>query len=58
VEAGTVKLVGTDVEKILSNVEELLTDGAAYGEMARAMNPYGDGKAAGRIVAGLSRVLG
>ena len=49
VEAGTVRLVGTDEEKILANVEELLTDDGAYREMARAINPYGDGKAAVRI---------
>lgn len=49
VEAGTVRLVGTDEEKILADVEELLTDDGAYREMARAINPYGDGKAAGRI---------
>ena len=49
VEAGTVRLVGTDGEKILADVEELLTDDGAYREMARAINPYGDGKAAARI---------
>jgi UDP-N-acetylglucosamine 2-epimerase (non-hydrolysing) len=50
VEAGTVRLVGTDGEKILANVEKLLTDDGAYQDMARAINPYGDGKAATRIV--------
>ncbi len=50
VEAGTVKLVGADHDTIVRNVEELLTDEAAYRRMARAINPYGDGKAAGRIV--------
>ena len=49
VEAGTVKLVGTDVEKIVDSVEELLHNEEAYGSMSRAHNPYGDGKAASRI---------
>ncbi|MGB0683769.1 MAG: non-hydrolyzing UDP-N-acetylglucosamine 2-epimerase [Magnetovibrionaceae bacterium] len=50
VEAGTVKLVGTDAEKIVREARALLTDDAAYQAMARAHNPYGDGKAANRIV--------
>lgn len=49
VEAGTVKLVGTDIEKITSELNSLLTDDAAYKEMSRAHNPYGDGKACQRI---------
>lgn len=49
VEAGTVRLVGTDVERIVSAVGELLDDPAAYQRMSRAHNPYGDGQAAGRI---------
>jgi UDP-N-acetylglucosamine 2-epimerase (non-hydrolysing) len=49
--AGTVKLVGTDEGKIVEETSKLLTDKAAYDEMARAHNPYGDGKATGRIVA-------
>lgn len=49
VEAGTVKLVGTDVTKITSALNELLTDAKAYKEMSRAHNPYGDGKACKRI---------
>lgn len=49
VEAGTVKLVGTDIEKITSELNRLLTDNAAYKEMSRAHNPYGDGKACERI---------
>jgi UDP-N-acetylglucosamine 2-epimerase (non-hydrolysing) len=49
VEAGTVRLVGTDTKKILQNVCELLTGGDDYQKMARAINPYGDGKAAVRI---------
>jgi UDP-N-acetylglucosamine 2-epimerase (non-hydrolysing) len=50
VEAGTVKLVGTDTEAIVGACENLLTDKAAYQSMSRAHNPYGDGKASLRIV--------
>jgi len=50
VEAGTVKLVGTDKERILSELRTLVEDPEAYEGMARAVNPYGDGKAAERIV--------
>lgn len=50
VDAGTVILVGTDKEKIVSNVNKLLTDNVYYQQMARAINPYGDGKACERIV--------
>lgn len=49
VKAGTVKLVGTDYNQIVDNVEKLLTDNAAYAEMSRANNPYGDGKACSYI---------
>jgi UDP-N-acetylglucosamine 2-epimerase (non-hydrolysing) len=49
VEAGTVRVVGTDVERIVGAVDELMAP-AAYQEMAQAINPYGDGKAAPRIV--------
>lgn len=49
VDAGTVKLVGTDVVKITTALNELLTNDAAYSEMSRAHNPYGDGKACQRI---------
>ena len=51
VEAGTVKLVGANREKIVSEALLLLNDGAAYEAMRRAHNPYGDGRAASRIVA-------
>ena len=47
--AGTVKLVGTDYDKIFGEVSLLLDDEAAYAEMSHAVNPYGDGKACGRI---------
>lgn len=49
VDAGTVKLVGTDSGLIVSEVTELLDDPTAYDRMARAHNPYGDGLAAARI---------
>ena len=48
-EAGTVKLVGTDTELITENVNLLLKDYQAYYQMAQAHNPYGDGKACERI---------
>ncbi len=50
VEAGTVKLVGTDKNKIVDGVSTLLTDRKKYLAMSRAHNPYGDGKASRRIV--------
>ena len=49
VDAGTVKLVGTDSAVIVAEVGRLLDDVSAYRAMARAHNPYGDGKAAERI---------
>ena len=49
-DAGTVKLVGTDYDKIVDSVSELLDDKSAYDKMSKAVNPYGDGKACGRIV--------
>ena len=48
-EAGTVKLVGTDYEKIFTEVSFLLDDSSAYEKMSKAVNPYGDGLACGRI---------
>ncbi|TMO76259.1 UDP-N-acetylglucosamine 2-epimerase (non-hydrolyzing) [Pseudoalteromonas sp. S3776] len=51
VEAGTVKLVGTNKERIISEVKNLLTNAQEYQTMSRAHNPYGDGKACERIVA-------
>lgn len=50
VEAGTVKLVGTDRRKIIEGVAALLVDHDKYAAMSRAHNPYGDGKASQRIV--------
>lgn len=49
-EAGTVKLVGTDYNKIVSEVSLLLDNQAHYDAMSKAVNPYGDGLACGRIV--------
>jgi UDP-N-acetylglucosamine 2-epimerase (non-hydrolysing) len=57
VTAGTVKLVGTDTATIVAEVSELLTDSAAYARMSNAVNPYGDGKAAPRIVLDIERRL-
>lgn len=54
VAAGTVKLVGTDPEKIVQEASRLLDDEEYYAGMARALNPYGDGKAAERI----TKILG
>jgi len=51
--SGTVHLVGTDYDKIVSEVSTLLDDDDAYEKMSKAVNPYGDGKACGRIVEAL-----
>jgi len=53
VEAGALKLVGTDTQVILREANRLLDDPAAYAAMAKAVNPYGDGRAAQRIVESL-----
>jgi len=58
VDAGTVRLVGTDEDLIVDGVTELLTDPAAYARMAQAVNPYGDGLAAGRCVRAIEHLLG
>lgn len=50
VEAGTVRLVGTNAERIFTEATRLLDDASAYAEMSRAHNPYGDGLASARIV--------
>lgn len=50
VEAGTVKLVGTDTNRIIDNASTLLTDKQAYTAMAKSTNPYGDGNACERIL--------
>jgi UDP-N-acetylglucosamine 2-epimerase (non-hydrolysing) len=56
VEAGTLKLVGTETGQIVREATRLLDDPLAYAEMARAANPYGDGHAAERIIEALLRV--
>lgn len=53
VDAGTVKLVGTDIARIVASVSELLSDDKAWQAMSHAHNPYGDGKACGRILQAL-----
>lgn len=53
VSAGTVALVGTDEDLIYNTALQLLTNEKAYGNMANAVNPYGDGKASGRIIAAI-----
>ena len=53
VEAGTVRVVGTDRERIVAEAVRLLENADAYAQMAQAVNPYGDGHAAERIVAAL-----
>lgn len=53
IEAGTALLVGTDPERIVAETSRLLDDSGLHAEMARAVNPFGDGQASGRIVEGL-----
>ena len=50
IQAGTVKLVGTNKASIISCVNELLCDSDQYQIMSRAHNPYGDGKSSGKII--------
>lgn len=54
VEAGVLKLTGTDARQIVSNANQILDDTAAYTNMARTANPYGDGQSAARIVRALT----
>jgi UDP-N-acetylglucosamine 2-epimerase (non-hydrolysing) len=56
VRAGTVRLVGTDRGRIVTEATRLLRNEAAYRAMARRENPYGDGKAAARIVRVLAKL--
>lgn len=58
VEAGTVKVIGTERDTIVREVTTLMNDATAYDRMAGAVNPYGDGKAARRIVAAIMREMG
>ncbi len=57
VAAGAARLVGTDADKIIAGVSTLLSDAAAYREMANKLNPYGDGNASVRILERLSENL-
>ena len=56
--AGTAVIVGTDRQRIVQVASELLTSKTAYDRMANAVNPYGDGKASGRIVQALAERFG
>ncbi|GHS87628.1 UDP-N-acetyl glucosamine 2-epimerase [Actinomycetota bacterium] len=58
VAAGTVRLVGTDEDLIVAEVSRLLDDPGAYEAMARAVNPYGDGAAAARVVGAVEHLFG
>ncbi len=58
VDAGTLQLVGTDRARIVAEASRLLTDAAAYGRMAQARNPFGDGRAVERIVQALRYYYG
>ena len=58
ISAGTARLVGTSSDELVASAAELLDNPAAYAAMARARNPFGDGRAAGRIVARLTRGKG
>ncbi|MGJ5589859.1 non-hydrolyzing UDP-N-acetylglucosamine 2-epimerase [Micrococcus lylae] len=58
VEAGTVRLIGTAEDVVFEQVQTLLHDEAAYKAMANAVNPYGDGRAAGRTVSAIAQMLG
>lgn len=57
IEAGTVKLVGTDKEKIISVVENVMLNDTVYSAMSHAHNPYGDGHAVGRIVGVIQNIV-
>ena len=58
VEAGTLKLVGTESEKVKQEMEELLYNAAEYQRMSQAKNPYGDGKASERILDAITYYFG
>ncbi|MFJ3404439.1 non-hydrolyzing UDP-N-acetylglucosamine 2-epimerase [Promicromonospora sp. NPDC090134] len=57
VEAGTARLIGTDEERIVAEVNRLLTNDTAYAAMAQAINPYGDGRSASRVLDATARML-
>lgn len=56
-EAGTLKVIGTDSINVIESVEELLNNKEVYGEMSQAINPYGDGNASGRIIKEIKKYL-
>lgn len=56
-DAGTVKLVGTDYDRIVNEVSRLLDDNAYYNRMSQAINPYGDGTASQRIVQTIEKAI-
>lgn len=58
VDAGTVRLVGTDYDRIVEEVSALIDDEKHFASMANAVNPYGDGKAAARAVAAIEELFG
>lgn len=58
VDAGTVRLVGTDYDRIVAEASFLLRDQEAYDAMANAVNPYGDGAASARVVAAIAELRG
>lgn len=58
VEAGTVRLIGTDRDRVYEETKRLLTDKAAYDAMSNAVNPYGDGQASRRIVQAILYIFG
>jgi UDP-N-acetylglucosamine 2-epimerase (non-hydrolysing) len=58
VEAGALKLVGTETSYIVQETKRLLDDDSEYRKMSKASNPYGDGHAAERIVKALRRTTG
>ena len=58
VDAGSVSLIGTGTKRIVDEISILLDDANAYGAMAKAINPYGDGKAAVRSVAAIEELFG
>ena len=57
VEAGTVRVIGTDTRRIVAEAEALMNDPTEYAKMAGASNPYGDGHASERIVAAIKKTL-
>ena len=57
IDAGTLKLVGTDEETIYNEAKELLENKSSYDKMSGACNPYGDGNASARIIAAIKEKL-